>query len=202
MKRLAETRRYCIPANKVRSFTCRVAGTDRKWSMAWRNLNRKIRARYIELLTISAVKNTAGDVRHYVGIFSDITMQKEHEQRLKNWHHFDTLTGLPNRALLNDRLAMSIAMATRNKTLLALAVLDLDGFKAVNDNYGHAAGDQLLIEFAQRAQVVLRDTDTLSRLGGDEFVILLNDLDTLEQAWKSLPRTRTASQSYEIGATR
>ncbi|MDD2741310.1 MAG: EAL domain-containing protein [Rhodocyclaceae bacterium] len=154
---------------------------------------------YVELLTISAVVNNAGEVRHYVGIFTDITMQKEHEQRLEKLAHFDSLTGLPNRALLNDRLAMSIAQATRSKTLLAVCMLDLDGFKAVNDNFGHAAGDQLLIEFSRRIQLVLRDTDTLSRLGGDEFVILLNHLDTLEQGMEVIRRVLSeASHGYEI----
>ena len=163
-------------------------------------LNRKKSGEvFVELLTISAVLNSAGELRHYVGIFSDITIQKEHEQRLEKLAHFDPLTSLPNRALLNDRLAMSIAMATRNKTLLAVCMLDLDGFKAVNDNYGHAAGDQLLIEFSRRIQLVLRDTDTLSRLGGDEFVILLNNLETLEQGMEVIRRVLCeASHSYEI----
>lgn len=163
-------------------------------------LNRKKSGEiFVEMLTISAVVNSAGELRNYVGIFSDITIQKEHEQRLEKLAHFDPLTNLPNRALLNDRLDMSIAMAARNKTLLAVCMLDLDGFKAVNDNYGHAAGDQLLIEFSRRIQLVLRDTDTLSRLGGDEFVILLNNLETLEQGMEVIRRVLCeASHSYEI----
>jgi diguanylate cyclase (GGDEF)-like protein/PAS domain S-box-containing protein len=152
-----------------------------------------------ELLTISAVRNEAGETRHYVGIFSDITMQKEHERRLEKLAHFDPLTELPNRTLLNDRLYMSIALASRNRTLLAVCMLDLDGFKAVNDQYGHAAGDRLLIEFSRRTQAILRDTDTLSRLGGDEFVILLNDLSTLEQGLEVIRRVLdAASHCYEI----
>jgi diguanylate cyclase (GGDEF)-like protein/PAS domain S-box-containing protein len=154
---------------------------------------------YAELLTISAVRNEAGETRHYVGIFADITLQKEHERRLEKLAHFDPLTELPNRTLLNDRLYMSIALASRNKTMLAVCMLDLDGFKAVNDHYGHAAGDRLLIEFSRRTQALLRDTDTLSRLGGDEFVILLNDLDTLEQGLEVIRRVLDAtSHSYEI----
>ena len=154
---------------------------------------------YAELLTISAVRNEAGEIRHYVGIFADITMQKEHERRLEKLAHFDPLTELPNRTLLNDRLYMSIALASRNKTMLAVCMLDLDGFKAVNDHYGHAAGDRLLIEFSRRAQAILRDTDTLSRLGGDEFVILLNDLDTLEQGLEVIRRVLdAASHACEI----
>jgi diguanylate cyclase (GGDEF)-like protein len=154
---------------------------------------------YAELLTISAVRNEAGDVRHYVGIFADITVQKEHERHLEKLAHFDPLTELPNRTLLNDRLYMSIALASRNKTMLAVCLLDLDGFKSVNDTYGHAAGDELLIEFSRRALAIMRDTDTLSRLGGDEFVLLLNDLDNLEQGLEIIRRVlEAASHSYDI----
>ena len=154
---------------------------------------------YAELLTISAVRNEAGAVRHYVGIFADITLQKEHEHHLEKLAHFDPLTELPNRTLLNDRLYMSIALASRNKTMLAVCLLDLDGFKAVNDTYGHAAGDLLLIEFSRRALAIMRDTDTLSRLGGDEFVLLLNDLDNLEQGLDVIRRVLdAASHSYDI----
>lgn len=155
---------------------------------------------FAELLTISAVRNEAGAIRHYVGIFADITLQKEHERHLEQLAHFDPLTELPNRTLLNDRLYMSIAIASRNKTMLAVCLLDLDGFKAVNDHYGHATGDQLLIEFSRRAQAILRDTDTLSRIGGDEFVILLNDLGTLEQGLEVIRRVlEVASHIYDIG---
>ena len=154
---------------------------------------------YAEQLTISAVRNEAGEIRHFVGISTDITLQKEHEHRLEKLAHFDPLTELPNRTLLNDRLYMSIALATRNKTKLALCMLDLDGFKAVNDHYGHAAGDRLLIEFSRRTQALLRDTDTLSRLGGDEFVILLNDLDNLEQGLEVIRRVLDATNHpYEV----
>jgi len=154
---------------------------------------------FAELLTISTVRSESGAIRHYVGIFSDITQQKEHERHLEKLAHFDPLTELPNRTLLNDRLYMSIALATRNKTMLAVCLLDLDGFKAVNDRYGHAAGDQLLIEFSRRALAIMRDTDTLSRLGGDEFVLLLNDLDNLEQGLEVIRRVLDAARcSYDI----
>ncbi len=155
---------------------------------------------FAELLTISAVRSESGEIRHYVGIFADITVQKEHERHLEKLAHFDPLTELPNRTLLNDRLNMSIALATRKKTMLAVCLLDLDGFKAVNDRYGHAAGDQLLIEFSRRALAIMRDTDTLSRLGGDEFVLLLNDLDNLEQGLEVIRRVLDAARcSYDIG---
>lgn len=143
---------------------------------------------YAELLTISAVRDGSGTIDHYVGIFADITLQKEHEQRLEKLAHFDPLTELPNRTLLGDRLHMSIALAQRNQKQLAVCLLDLDGFKQVNDRLGHAAGDQLLIEFAQRMRKELRLTDTLARLGGDEFVILINDLDSQEECIEAIRR--------------
>ncbi len=154
---------------------------------------------YIELLDLSSVRNQSGEIAHYVGIFSDISQQKNHEQHLEKLAHFDPLTGLPNRTLLHDRLHMSISQAGRNKTQLAVCMLDLDGFKAVNDTYGHAAGDRLLIDFSRRTQNTLRDTDTLARLGGDEFVILLNDLNNLEQGMEVIRRVLAeASHIYEI----
>jgi diguanylate cyclase (GGDEF)-like protein/PAS domain S-box-containing protein len=173
-----------------------------QWQGEHQNLKKSGEA-YIERLDISAVRDEANEICHYVGIFSDVSQQKEHEQHLENLAHFDPLTGLPNRTLLHDRLHMSIALANRNKTQLAVCMLDLDGFKAVNDHYGHAAGDRLLIEFSQRTQGSLRDTDTLSRLGGDEFVILLNDLDNLEQGLDVIRRILAeASLHYEIDGNR
>ncbi len=154
---------------------------------------------YAELLTISAVRDGSGKVDHYVGIFADITLQKEHEQRLEKLAHFDPLTELPNRTLLGDRLHMSIALAQRNQKQLAVCLLDLDGFKQVNDRLGHAAGDQLLIEFAQRMRKELRLTDTLARLGGDEFVLLINDLDSQEECIEVIRRIiDCARQPYQL----
>ena len=107
------------------------------------------------------------------------------------------MTGLPNRTLLSDRLHMSIAQAQRNKHLLAVGLLDLDGFKQVNDKLGHAAGDQLLIEFSNRMRTELRQTDTLARLGGDEFVILLNELGSIDECIEAMRRIIfSTSQPY------
>ena len=155
---------------------------------------------FAELLTISAIRDPQGNVNHYVGIFADITQQKEHESRLEKLAHYDPLTELPNRTLLGDRLYMSIALAQRSKRQLAVCMLDLDGFKQVNDRLGHAAGDQLLIDFAQRMREELRHTDTLARLGGDEFVILLNDLESCEECIEAIRRIiERASQPYALG---
>lgn len=132
---------------------------------------------YASLMTISAVRDDTAAVRHYVALFSDITPMKEYAQRLEHIAHYDTLTLLPNRSLLADRLQQGIAQSNRSEKSLAVIYLDLDGFKAVNDKHGHAAGDQLLIAISQRLKTVLREVDTLARLGGDEFVAVLVDLE-------------------------
>lgn len=131
---------------------------------------------FAEMLTISAVRDREGQTQQYVALFSDITSIKEHERQLERMAHYDVLTNLPNRALLSDRLHQAMAQAVRRKSRVAVCYLDLDGFKAVNDQHGHKAGDQLLITLAARMKQVLRESDTLARIGGDEFVVLLLDL--------------------------
>lgn len=128
------------------------------------------------MLTISAVRDEQGNTQQYVALFSDITVLKEHESQLEQGAHYDALTALPNRALLADRLQQGIRQTQRRGQRLTVVFLDLDGFKAINDHYGHEAGDSLLIAIAGRMKSVLRDGDTLARLGGDEFVAVLPDL--------------------------
>ncbi len=105
----------------------------------------------------------------------DITGRKAHQQQLEYAAHFDALTTLPNRNLLAERLHAAIARAYREGRQLTIAYIDLDGFKAINDRYGHAVGDRMLIAVAQRMQAALRSEDTIARLGGDEFVAILGD---------------------------
>lgn len=126
--------------------------------------------------TISAVHDSAGHLQHYVSLFSDITALKAQQLRLEHSAHFDALTDLPNRVLLMDRLQQAMTQAQRRGEPMALVFLDLDGFKAVNDQHGHALGDDLLCTLATRMRAALRDGDTLARLGGDEFVAILVDL--------------------------
>jgi diguanylate cyclase (GGDEF)-like protein len=128
---------------------------------------------YSEHLTISTVKDAQDQPLRYVALFSDITERKKQERRLVRIAHYDALTGLPNRVLLSDRLRQAMAHSNRAEQRLAVLFLDLDGFKSVNDQYGHEAGDQLLIELSQRMRSALRENDTLSRIGGDEFVAVL-----------------------------
>lgn len=114
--------------------------------------------------------------------------------QLAGMAHYDALTGLPNRVLLADRMQQALAQTERRDRVLAVAFLDLDGFKAVNDRYGHAAGDQFLVTMAGRLKAVLRDGDTLSRVGGDEFVALLGDLEKAQDVEPVLLRLVQAVQ--------
>lgn len=143
---------------------------------------------YAEWLTISAVKNKQGEVINYIGNFSDITLLKQHEQRLEHIAHYDALTGVPNRVLLADRMKSGCIHSRREHTLMAVGYLDLDGFKPINDSFGHSAGDQLLIEIAHRIKDTLREGDTVARLGGDEFVFLLLGLHKVEECEATLHR--------------
>ncbi|OIR17760.1 phytochrome-like protein cph2 [mine drainage metagenome] len=148
---------------------------------------------YAEMKTISAVHDAHGNVKNYVALCSDITLLKEHAQQLEHIAHYDALTSLPNRVLLADRLSQAMTQAQRRGCLLAVAFLDLDGFKAINDNYGHDVGDQLLVAVASRMKQTLRDGDTLSRIGGDEFVAILLDLADVEASIPMLSRMLAAA---------
>lgn len=131
---------------------------------------------FAAMLTISAVRDEQGTTRQYVGMFSDITSLKEYEKQLEMRAHYDALTGLPNRTLLSDRLRHGMSQMQRRGQRLTVAFVDLDGFKAINDQHGHEIGDQLLVTLAGRMKGALREGDTLARLGGDEFVAILLDL--------------------------
>ena len=129
---------------------------------------------YAELETISAVKNDKNETHHYVSLASDISHQKQHEKQLEQQAYYDLLTGLPNRKRLTDELTLAIQRCQQTDNVLAVAYIDLDGFKQINDTYGHAIGDKLLMAVAAQMKKTLRETDTVARIGGDEFVALLN----------------------------
>ena len=148
---------------------------------------------FVEMQTVSAVRDAQGKVSQYISLFSDITDRKEHESQLEHIAHFDALTNLPNRVLLADRLQQATAQAQRRGQRLAVAYLDLDGFKAINDQHGHATGDQMLISLAKRMKEALREGDTLARMGGDEFVAVLIDLADTSASVPLLDRMLSAA---------
>ena len=139
-------------------------------------------------MTISVMRDPRGEVQGYVGVFHDITQRKQTEAELQRTALTDALTGLGNRVLLHDRLQQAMARTARHGACLAVVMLDLDGFKAINDTHGHAAGDRLLIALAQRLRALVREVDTVVRLGGDEFVLLLPDLIRPQDAEPLLQR--------------
>lgn len=155
---------------------------------------------YAEMLTISTVLDAKGNIRNYVALFTDITAFKEHQRELEHIAHFDALTNLPNRVLLADRLYQGMAQAQRHAHLLAVVFLDLDGFKAINDEYGHEVGDQLLITLASHMKQALREGDTLARIGGDEFVAVLLELENIDASLALLNRLLAAAfETTRIG---
>lgn len=130
---------------------------------------------FLERITISMIRNADGESVRYVSVFSDITDLWRKDEYLRHLAFHDALTDLPNRFLLMERLSHEIVIAKRERFGLAVLFLDLDGFKSVNDQFGHAVGDELLREVAQRLRALVRQSDTVARLGGDEFVIALNN---------------------------
>jgi diguanylate cyclase (GGDEF)-like protein len=126
-------------------------------------------------IRIDPVANADGEVTHFVAVINDITEARHYERRLHHLAHHDPLTGLANRTLLQERLKHAIAFAQRNRMTGALAFLDLDNFKHINDNLGHDAGDVVLCEIAERLRANMREEDTVARVGGDEFVLVIND---------------------------
>ena len=155
---------------------------------------------YVQLQHISAVNDDQGQTTHFVALCSDITSRKAQEAKLDKLAHFDTLTGLPNRRLKADRLQQAMVQTLRRGLRLALVYIDLDGFKAINDTYGHAAGDHLLVSLAQRMKQALRDGDTLARIGGDEFAAILVDLEHEQESDPLLQRLlKAASEPVCLG---
>ncbi|MCF4164177.1 diguanylate cyclase [Zavarzinia compransoris] len=141
---------------------------------------------FVEWLKISVVKDAEGKVLRYVALLSDITERKRMDQEIWRRANFDSLTGLPNRTLMMDRLGQAVPQARRRRDRAAVLFIDLDHFKPVNDTYGHRAGDDLLCQVARRISDTVRADDTVARIGGDEFVVVLplagEDLGVIELA--------------------
>ena len=137
------------------------------------------------------MKSAQGKTTHYLGTFTDITLRKAAEAEIQQLAFFDSLTRLPNRRLLTDRLKQALAGSLRSHHTGALLFIDLDNFKNLNDTLGHDQGDILLQQVAQRLHGCVRDGDTVARLGGDEFVVMLQDL--------SVNQTEAATQAEAVG---
>jgi diguanylate cyclase (GGDEF)-like protein/PAS domain S-box-containing protein len=131
---------------------------------------------------ITAIKDAEGDLISYVGFFSDISERKANEQRIHRLAYYDPLTQLPNRTLFQDRLHTALQLAEQNQEWVALMFLDLDRFKPINDSLGHAAGDRMLKDVAQRLSLCVESQDTVARMGGDEFTLLLRSQNLRESA--------------------
>jgi diguanylate cyclase (GGDEF)-like protein/PAS domain S-box-containing protein len=160
---------------------------------------RKTGEPYPKWLSISAVRDTAGDVEHYIGSFIDISERKASEERIRHLAYHDALTGLPNRFSLREKLGQAITFSRRSQQQLALMLIDLDHFKIVNDTLGHPIGDQLLVMVAERISAAVRDSDIVARLGGDEFVVVLTALTTTADVGGVAEKiVRDVSRPYSI----
>lgn len=172
---------------------------DDRWEGEIRN-RRKDGQIFVEWLKIAVVRDDDGLPSRYVALFSDVTERKHREETVWRQANFDSLTGLPNRQLLDDRLERALAQANRRGTAVAVLFIDLDRFKPVNDVYGHSAGDDVLRQVASRLQNSLRGEDTIARVGGDEFVAVLPEVASDDFPGHAAEKIITAiSAPYRIG---
>lgn len=151
-----------------------------------------------EWLSVTLINDECGKPEHYLGVFSGLTMLKKHKNDLKKIAHYDILTGLPNRQLLDEQLKHAITESDKEKSTLAICYFDLDGFKLINDDLGLHVGDAVLIECARRISLVLGEVDTVARVGGDEFVILFCGIHNVRECTVLLEQT-LESIGKEIG---
>jgi diguanylate cyclase (GGDEF)-like protein/PAS domain S-box-containing protein len=148
----------------------------------------------------TVLRDDEGHTTHFVGSFSDLSLAKAAENRILWLSHFDSLTGLPNRALLQDRTDHAISMALRSGEPLTLLLVAIDQFKTINDAVGHQVGDSLLVEIAKRLGGSVRDQDTVARLGGKEFVILLLGTPSDGAAYLAANLLSKIAEPYHLGS--
>ena len=161
--------------------------------------NRNDGQQMIQAVTIKSVENNDSQKMYFIVTFTDITQSKLQQNRLEHLALHASLTNLPNRELLKIRFVKATQLSIKNNSLLAVAFLDLDNFKGINDQHGHETGDRLLVQAADRLQNSLHPKDTVARLGGDEFVLLLGSLENIEQCELTLKQLQiTLAQPYEI----
>ncbi len=164
-----------------------LAGEVETYSMEKRYLRRDGSVVWVNV-ALSLVREPSGEPKYFIAVVEDISERKILEQQLEHQAFHDPLTGLPNRALLLDRLGHALARTDRRGEYVAVLFLDLDGFKHINDSLGHEAGDRLLVDVAERLSRCVRTEDTIARFGGDEFVVLLEDLAGKEEAIRCAER--------------
>ena len=161
---------------------------------------RKAGGRYPAWLSLTAIRDSQGQLSNYMAILSDISERKKSEEYTRHLAEHDFLTDLPNRVLLLDRLSQALAAARRKLSMLAILYLDLDHFKHINDSMGHHVGDLLLKEVARRLVRCVRGVDTVSRHGGDEFVIILAEVGGIDQAAHvAASLLQAVTQPYQLG---
>ena len=159
---------------------------------------RKTGEAFAALVSVSRVDEQDGSPGRYIAMFADITTIREQQELLERMAHYDLLTNLPNRILLAERLEQSIKKCDRHKAELAVAYLDLDGFKEINDKLGHSIGDEVLAAIGRRMSATIRETDTLARIGGDEFVLLIEFEHGSEEYLTALHRILTVCKQAVI----
>lgn len=154
---------------------------------------------YTTSQTVTPLLNANHEISHFIAIIEDVSVRKEMEEHIRHAASYDALTDLPNRSLFFDRLAQALALAQRDAKVGALLFLDLDRFKEVNDRHGHAAGDHLLVQVAQRLRAQVRASDTVARLAGDEFTVILQQLSAPADALMVAEKIRSAlAQAIEF----
>ena len=193
------SRELSVPvAADFAAFVARTRATGQPDEAEWTYL-RKDGTRIKVLLSVSTRRDANGQIDGYVGVATDITERAQALAEVSRMAHHDQLTRIPNRRLFHDRMQVAISHARRENARLALMLIDLDGFKPVNDRLGHAVGDLLLKSVAQRMQRCLRESDTLARVGGDEFAVILPRVATGNDALVAAEKIRRAiEEPYEL----
>lgn len=163
-------RRIDLAIRELREETVEIESMKRNGELFWCEIS------------VAPVRDSFGHVKHYICLFNDITQRRDMESQLLKQATFDSLTNLPNRVLLMDRVEQAILQAKKSNSIMAFLFLDLDRFKMTNDTLGHTMGDKLLQAIANRLLIATDDFDTVARLGGDEFVILLPSMTNILQA--------------------
>ena len=156
--------------------------------------------RYAARISVSVVRDHAGSIQQYVAIIADVTRRKLDEEKIIHQANYDQLTNLPNRTLFMDRLTRLVLEGRRAKSSFGLMFIDLDGFKAINDTFGHDAGDTLLVSTARRLEKCVREADTVARLGGDEFTVIMPQIDNFDAAGFVAARIiKSLTEPFDLG---